>query len=51
MVVEAFWSFIETGIEENWVKVSVSLNDGFLDFGIGSEMCDLPAASSTVRRD
>ncbi|GBM72030.1 hypothetical protein AVEN_89787-1 [Araneus ventricosus] len=42
MVVEAFGpsvhQFIENGIEEIRVQVAEPLNDGFLDFGIGSEM-------------
>ncbi|GBO04224.1 hypothetical protein AVEN_216033-1 [Araneus ventricosus] len=42
MVVEAYVpsanQFIETGIEEIRIQVAEPLNDGFLNFGIGSEM-------------
>ncbi|GBL61168.1 hypothetical protein AVEN_211934-1 [Araneus ventricosus] len=42
MVMEAFVPSvnysIETGVEENRVQVTESLNYGFLNFGIGSEM-------------
>ncbi|GBL85651.1 hypothetical protein AVEN_193113-1 [Araneus ventricosus] len=40
--------FIETGIEEIWVRVSEPLNDGFLDFVIGSEMAKCQWTGSTV---
>ncbi|GBM23656.1 hypothetical protein AVEN_167148-1 [Araneus ventricosus] len=42
MVIEAFVpsvnQSIETGVEENKIQVTESLNYGFLNFGIGSEM-------------
>ncbi|GBM11760.1 hypothetical protein AVEN_22901-1 [Araneus ventricosus] len=47
MVVEAFGpsvhQFIETDIEEIRGQVMEPLNDGFLDFGIGSEMATCQA--------
>ncbi|GBN40913.1 hypothetical protein AVEN_64921-1, partial [Araneus ventricosus] len=52
MVAEAFVpsvnQSIETGMEEIRVQIAETLNDGFLNFGIGSEMasCQGPDAAS-----